>query len=225
MSETRVVKKSKKAFKISLLIVNVLVIAGLGFTSVFFFLKYRDAKNNNQTPEQRIVQYEKEIAKTYTLPVGDKPTLADVKSAAELKKDQNNKEFFKDAVDGDILLVYNNSKLGILYRPSAKKIIKAGPVAFKQQVAVQVIGVKVDREAAVALLKSAYANDVTIASESDAKELIEGDTIIVDVTGKNSELAKKIAETLKGKVGNVPEGQESPSKDTGIVVFAAPAKL
>ena len=122
----------KKVKNIVLIVLNVLVIIGLGFTSGFYFVKYRNEKNNNLTTDQRIAKYEKEISKSYTLPIGDKATLADVKSADELKKDEANKDFFKDVVDGDILLIYTNSKLGILYRPDTKKIIKTTKTTKKK---------------------------------------------------------------------------------------------
>ena len=64
MSETSIVKKSKKISKVLLFIANILVIAALSFTSVFFFLKYHDLMNSNLSDDQKIAKYEKEISKT-----------------------------------------------------------------------------------------------------------------------------------------------------------------
>jgi hypothetical protein len=222
MSDTLRVKKPKKFVKVLLVLANILIIAGLGFTSVFYFLKYQDSKNNNLSPEQRTAKYEKEIAKSYTLPVGDKATLADVKSAADLKKDEANKEFFKDSADGDILLVYTTSKLGILYRPTTKKIIKAGPVTFKQQVSIAIIGAKTDREKVATAIKGAFSADATVTSLADPKIPLTGGIIIVDITGKNAELATKLATELKAKVGNMPEGQDKVSESVGVAIYVAP---
>jgi len=213
--------KKKTAAKITLIVVNILVILGLGFGTGFFYMKYRNLKNSNLTADQRIVKYEKEISKSYTLPIGDKATLADVKNAADLKKDDANKEFFKDSQDGDVLLVYTNSKLGILYRPSTKKIIKAGPVAFQQKVATLVLGAKADRTAADTILKQAFDATVNVAAESDAKTSLTT-TIVVDVSGGNAELAARLATELKGKVGTVPEGEDKPSNTNGIAIYVAP---
>lgn len=237
MSDTLRAKKPKKFLKAVVVLLNVLIIAGLGFSTVFFYLKYQDSKNSNLTPEQRIAKYEKEISRSYTLPTGEKATLADVKSAADLKKDEANKEFFKDSADGDVLLVYSTSKLGILYRPSAKKIIKAGPVTFKDQtttknqapakeqaLVTQIIGAKTDRDAAAAALNTGFSKDVTISSQVDAKTpLSAGSTVLVDVSGKNTELVKKMATELKGKVGNAPEGQDPLPSNVAIAIYAAPA--
>lgn len=213
----------RKVKKIILITLNVLVIIGLGFTSGFYFVKYRNEKNNNLTTDQRIAKYEKEISKSYTLPTGDKATLADVKSADELKKDEANKDFFKDVANGDILLIYTNSKLGILYRPDTKKIIKTGPLAYKQQLTAFIVGAKTERETVIAALKQAFANDISTATEADAKTpLAAGATVIVDVTGKNADLVKRLASELKGTVGNVPEGQERPAEGVGVAIYAAP---
>ncbi len=213
----------KKVKKIALITLNIVVIVGLGFTSGFYFVKYRNEKNNNLTTDQRIAKYEKEISKSYTLPSGDKATLADVKSAEELKKDEANKDFFKDVVNGDILLIYTNSKLGILYRPDTKKIIKTGPLAFKQQLTAFIVGAKADRDIVIAALKQAFANDISTATEADAKApLVAGGTVIVDVSGKNADLVKRLATELKGTVGNVPEGQDRAPEGAGVAIYAAP---
>ena len=225
MSETPVVKRSKKAGKFLLLAANIIVLAGLGFSSVFFYLKYKNLKATIATPDQRIAKYEKEISKSFALPVGEKATLADVKSAADLKKDEANKEFFKDAADGDVLLVYSTSKQGILYRPTTKKIIKSGPVAFKQQIATELIGAKADRDTVTSVLKAVFASDVSVTTEIDAKTPITGGTIVVDATGKNADLAKRLATELKGKVGNAPEGQTAASAAVGVVIYAGAAGL
>ena len=118
-------------------------------------------------------------------------------------------------------MVYPTTKLGILYRPSTKKIIKAGPVAFAQQVSTVLYGAKADRDTAAGILKKAFAATVSIAGQSDAKAAIAS-TVVVDVSGKNGELAGQLAAELKGKVGSVPEGQDIPPSGVGIAIFDAP---
>jgi hypothetical protein len=216
----------KNVKKIVLLVLNVLVIVGLSASTVLFYLKYQDAKEAALTGDQKLAKYEKEISKTYTLPTDEKAQLYDVNNADQLKKDETNKDFFKDIQNGDVLLIYTNNKLGIIYRPTTKKIIKTGPLAFKQQLTAAIIGAKTDREAVIAVLKRAFANDITSATELDAKTpLTAGATIIVDLTGNNKDLVAKLASELKGKVDNVPEGQDRPSDTFGIAIYAAPTTV
>ena len=216
--------KRKKIIKILTITGGSLLAITLIAGNIFWFIKYNNLKQANLTTEQRIAKYEKEISKTYTLPIGDAPTLADVKSADELKKDEANKEFFKDAANGDILLIYSNNKLGVLYRPTTKKIIKAGPVAFKQQINTAVIGAKPDRDKVISTLKEAFANDIATATEADPKSpLTPGTIVVVDVTGNNKNLVDKLASELKGSVGNVPVGQDTPKDGTAVAIYVAPA--
>lgn len=217
--------KRKKVVKVSLLSLGGLIVAALIAGNVVQLIRYNNLKEQNLSTDQRIAKYEKEISKTYTLPSGEKATLADVKSAEDLKKDEANKEFFKDSADGDIVLIYPNTKLGILYRPTSKKIIKTGPLAFKQQLTAAIIGAKTERASVIETLKKTFANDITSATEIDAKApLAVGSTVVVDLTGKNTDLVERLATELKGKVGDVPEGQDKPANGYGIAIYIAPAQ-
>jgi len=217
----------KKLTKIALLSANVLLIASLAASTAFYYTKYNDLKKSSLTNDQKIAKYEKEISKTYTLPTGEKAALlvVDAASVDKFKKDDTNKEFFKDAAEGDAVLIYQNNKLGILYRPSTKKIIKTGPLFVKENLVAAIIGAKADRAAAIEILKKAFATDINSASEFDAKAaLAPGTTVIVDVTGKNTDLVAKLATELKGKVGEVPAGQDKPADGFGIALYIAPVQ-
>lgn len=214
--------KKKKALKISLVILNVVALAGLGFGTVFYYMKYNNLKNTTLTSDQRITKYEKEIGRTYALPTGEKPTLYDVTQADSLKKDGPNKDFFKDSNNGDVLLLYQNSKIGVLYRPAEKKIIKVGPAAVTQKVATELIGAKTLRDVAATIITESFSSTLNVSKQTDVAIAVS-ETIIVDVTGKNTALATTLAAGLKGKVGTVPEGQAQPASDTGIAVYLAPA--
>ncbi len=59
------------------------------------------------------------------LPQNEVPSMATIVDAEAAKKGQ---PFLADAQNGDILIVYPNSFLAILYRPSTDKLIAVGPV-------------------------------------------------------------------------------------------------
>ena len=221
MSETPIVKKKIPIKKILLLTLNFIVIIALGAGTIFFYLRYQAAQNNNLTDDQLIAKYQKEISKTFTLPNNEKPALGKVNDAESIKK--ANPDFFKNLTNQDILLIYNNAPLVVIYRPTTKKIIGSGQLKFTNKVLVSVIGTKADRSAAIGIIKQAFDNDVTVTTEIDAKTPITTGTIVVDTTGKNTELATKLATELKGKVGNAPEGQDKPLGTTGIAIYLSPA--
>lgn len=68
------------------------------------------------------------VSKIINLPLGEMPTVATV---SDLSKTQD-KEFFKNAKEGDKVLIYQGAKKAYLYRPSEKKIIEVGAVSVPE---------------------------------------------------------------------------------------------
>lgn len=62
----------------------------------------------------------------------EEPVLFTVNDAVLLKGQQ---AFFKDAENGDVLLVFQTSGKALIYREATDKIINAGPVSFQQPTA------------------------------------------------------------------------------------------
>lgn len=69
-----------------------------------------------------------EIDKTYKLPLDERPTIATIKDHDKLK----DQVFFKDAKNGDKLVVYSNAKLAIIYRAEEHKLINVGPINYDE---------------------------------------------------------------------------------------------
>ncbi len=104
------------------------VIIGLGVTSVYF---YKKSKNPVLNQEQATIietnALVKEIGKLMLLPEGETPTVAVVSDEATVRKTN---EFFVHAKNGYKILIYTNAKKAILYDPIEKKIINAGPISI-----------------------------------------------------------------------------------------------
>ena len=211
--------KKRTVLKISLIIINVLFILGLGFTSVYYFLKYHHLQNSSLSDDQKLAKYEAEISKSYTLPTGEKPTLGTVNDADAIKK--TNPTFFKDLAKDDVLLIYDKAPLVVIYRPSTKKIINSAPLKFTNKVSVGVYGGKTERGAVSDILKQAFSSNVSLTADADAKTP-HTTTIVVDLTGKNAELATKIATEIKGKVATQPATEDTPAAGIGIAIYVAP---
>lgn len=172
------------------------------------------------------------VAKLYNLPTDEEPRHAVIADA-----DQTSKEpFFKDAKNGDQLLVYPQAGFAVLYRESENKIINTGKVGFagepgeapKQQpdqvakVTVKVVNgtTKTGRASAVGgELASKLPQVVTVDQTfADAKKKPYAKTLVVDLNGNKADAAKQIANALGGEVGNLPAGEGKPGTDILVIV-------
>lgn len=126
-------KKGKGAFvgKLVLLLVFVALTAGGTVYAI------------QQKPEllglskgQEIVQAEvdmllEELGKLINLPSDESPTVATVSDASKLTE----QSFFKNAQNGDKVVIYTTARKAILYRPSEKRIVEVGAVNIQQRAA------------------------------------------------------------------------------------------
>lgn len=71
-----------------------------------------------------------QVGKLINLPADEKPTVATVTDASKVKDQQ----FFKNAQNGDKVLIYQKAQKAILYRPSENRIIEVGAVNINQAV-------------------------------------------------------------------------------------------
>lgn len=71
----------------------------------------------------------REVAKLMDLPTGEAPTVATVLDKEKLK-DQS---FFKNAENGDKILIYTGANKAILYRPDTHKIIEVLPLTVGEK--------------------------------------------------------------------------------------------
>jgi hypothetical protein len=94
-------------------VIILLIAIGAG---VFFFIKYRQAVNDN--PQAETKDLTATISKSVQLP-NETPTVATVVDKNKLA----NKALSSKAKNGDKLLIYSNAKRLILYRPDDKKVI------------------------------------------------------------------------------------------------------
>jgi len=111
----------------------VLILFGAGL--VYFAVKNRPelfgigSSKENQSQQIELLTTIEEVSKIILLPEGEIPTLATVTDAEKTR----GQDFFKNAQNGDKVLVYQNAKKAYLYRPDEKKIIEVGTVNTNSQ--------------------------------------------------------------------------------------------
>jgi len=69
------------------------------------------------------------VGKLITLPTDETPTIATVTDVSKVK----DQPFFKNAVNGDKVLIYTKAQKAILYDPTANKIVEVGAVNINNQ--------------------------------------------------------------------------------------------
>ena len=105
----------------------VVTLIGLFLSVVFNVYQYRQIsllENPQVLNEQRLARYIKEIGEVIILPSDETPTLATVSDPEALKS----QPFFANAKVGDVVLVYEQAKKAVLWRPSEKRLIEVSSV-------------------------------------------------------------------------------------------------
>ncbi len=208
---------SKRSFlskKVALRAVYLLVLAAALALAGMYYNKYTDLKNASpeQLQQAQTDQYIAAINKLYALPANEKPDVATVKDKEALKKQY---PFFDQAENDDVVLIYKEAKLAILYRPSSKQLIKVGAVNIGNGISIRTVGSSAERSAVEKLLTD---NQLNFTTGGAAKTAISG-VLVVDVNGNKADEAKKLAEIIKGKVVTLPEGEEKPTDVDLLVLF------
>ncbi len=86
---------------------------------------YHFTPQRDRTGEAGLNDVRQKVGRHYLLPSDEVPALATVTDKSKLAT-----PFFKHAINGDKILVYQKNKLAIIYRPSIDKLIEVGPVTL-----------------------------------------------------------------------------------------------
>ncbi len=208
------------------IVVVVLIAAIPGY---YFYQKYKDTQrllqNSSSTAQVQVKLLVDKVGQLILLP-NETPTVATVSDISKLK----NQEFFKNAQNGDKVLVFTQAKQAILYRPTINKIIQVGPilsnpnqtsgaVVTPSQVRIVVyngtnttgLGGQIEAQ-----IKSKFTN-VNITNVTNATNKNYTTSSIVDIRGGNKELAKQLASYLNGQVNSMPAGEATPDADILVI--------
>lgn len=220
-----------------LLFVVFLVIAGLLATTGYFYNEYQKIKKNPDLVSKEEVKTVTDTIKRYMdLPGDEEPTLATITDKEKLK----DQDFFKNAQNGDKVLVYTTAKKAILYRPSTGRVIEFAPLILgtddadtqpqgetsqtQQQPATvaiyngtQISGLSNDYEK-----KLTGVSGVSVTSKSNASKTSYDKTYVIDVSGSHKDLASQLAQLVGGEVSEkLPDGENKPQADLLIIAGKA----
>jgi len=174
------------------------------------------------------------------LPQGEMPTLSTITDKSELTE---NRDFFKDAENGDKVLVYQQARKAFLYRPSTNRLINLAPVNLndnsteidnnRQGEGSPAPSVSKENSASVVMYNGTQESGLTFAVESIITEafpeLIISNrvaasrtdytkSIVVAVNSQKASLVIKMANELGFGVESLPAGETTPAADILIIV-------
>lgn len=204
-----------------LVVVGVVLLAVL--LSVYLFQRFMAKKKTSDTLAK--------VGAHVLIPTNEMPTIATVSD----KNDLRDQVFFKEAENGDILLVYNQTKKAILYRPSIDKVINittvnvsgtnlqsdssADQTLKNSQFTVAIfngtttVGLASQMERQ---LKNDLPNIEIVAKENAGASYTEN--IVIDLGGTKSQEAEYIAKFIGGTVSQLPETERTPEADILIIL-------
>jgi len=198
-----------------LIIVNVLLIIGLAGYSGFLFFENRDLNDQlTSTAEQKRDRLVTEINKVFDLP-NETPEVVIVTNPDQFKAKYTT---FDNANEGDYLLVFRKSRLGVLYRQSEKRVVKTTNVVIP--ITIELVGSQETIDAAESKLGE-FGSQITVS-----KTVKDGvtQTFVYDVDQDQETETSSIAKQLEYDVGTTLPTSITPASQTEVVVLIADTK-
>lgn len=203
-------------------------------------IKTTSADNKSADPKAELESLLAQIRQIMLLPNNETPTLATVSEIEKIR----NQTFFRNAQNGDKVLIYANARKAILYRPENKMIIEVGTVTqnkspevasgaegeqqklpeVKLDLPKKVLFINGTEESGLSTKLSAQAAaipgvevvDRVVAQKTDYEH-----TLIIDLTGNRATEAQFLAQELQAAVGELPADENRPEGVDFVVLVGA----
>ena len=182
-------RKKEVSKKLLTYLLLVLVIVLLGTTGYFYyqFRKLSQGPIGAQiTAQEEAQKLATDIGKLMLLPKDEVPTVATITDIEKLK----DQLFFRNATNGNKVLIYPNSKLAIIYDPKANLIVNVGPINFSQLQTEQV------EKTWIGLRNGTNIVGLTYKIEADIKRLFPEIDIVFKDQGKRTDYEKTVVVVL-----------------------------
>lgn len=242
-----IVRHEKKKFtKIILIAAVFTLVAGSLGTAGYFYFEYKKAMSGDVIKDENN-SYIAEIKKFMLLPEDEEPTLATVSDREKLhgqpffaKAENGDKVLIYTKAQKAILfrpsinkIIEVTSLAGGLQGEGSSPVTEENPPAQETppvtaesspeaEVQKTPMRVAVYNGASIKGLAAALAEKISAIAGTEIIQKTNAvgnydKTIIIDLTGKNEVMAKKISETLGGEIGNLPDGETKPDADILVI--------
>ena len=212
----------------------ILIAVGSTGAAIYLYNQYQTIKKNPDLvykgEDKKTIE---SISKYMQLPQGEEPSIATILDITKLK----DQKFFENAQNGDKIIIYSSARKAILWRPTTNKIIEVAPLVLGDQAQtstqpqVTAPAVASGAQVSVALYngagitgltkkaeeKIASIGDINVVARTNAAKNDYAKTLVVDLTGKNGQLAAELAGFLGGEMAQLPAGEAKPEADILII--------
>ncbi|PIZ58217.1 hypothetical protein COY23_00675 [bacterium (Candidatus Torokbacteria) CG_4_10_14_0_2_um_filter_35_8] len=225
-------KRTNKKEVILIIFLVLLLIALVGVTYLYFQEK-KKMENPTQVATEEAKKIKEKVGKLILLPENEEPTIATIIDVDKLREE--NPEFYKNATNGDKLLVYPQK--AILYDPDRNIVINVAPVIRQpsDEEAKKEENVKKNESLTIELRNGSWKTGKTaeyedkikkelgenykvVSKVNAAKKSYQGVTVYDLTSGKKSDLAKKLADTLSAKIESTLPVVEKKSNVEVVVI-------
>ena len=219
-----------KTFLIGLLVTCFISIS---FFAFYFYQKYQKSLNKEQIAVQEVQELKAAVNKLIVLPDED-PVVATITDKTKLEQ----QAFFKQAENGDKVLIFQKSSKAILYRPSQQKIVdvtvlnvtkptESSPTPTPTKSSdISPATITIYNGSLVAGLTGKVeskiikdVSDIKVLSKVNAAKSDYQKTMVIDLSKKYSDKANEIDSNLGAELASLPEGEFPVSTD--ILIIAA----
>ncbi|MBU0546315.1 LytR C-terminal domain-containing protein [Patescibacteria group bacterium] len=189
-----------------------------------------DPNAKEEVSKKETEQLVESLKKLVVLPEDETPTVATITDAAAMAKEQ---PFYKDAHNGDKLLVYMQARKAYIYDPNRNILVNIGPIYIDDQAQApststpeaKMLNVEVRNgsntpgKGTLLAIELKKDPNITVLSASNADNKDYQGILIVDLSGgaKAGEISA-LADSLEAKVVSVvPSGERASSAEVLVI--------
>lgn len=217
-------KRASSKFLVNLLLSMVIILLG---TSGYYYYHFRKLSQSSIaaqiTAHEEAQKLAADIGKLMLLPKDEAPTVATVTDIENLK----DQVFFKNATNGNKVLIYPNSKLAIIYDPQANLIVNVGPIDFSEPQTQPAQKTRIGLRNGTDVVGLTYRVETNIKKLFPEVEIVFKDqdkrtdyekTVVVVLNEASKDHATELAKVLNAQLDKLPDGETRPNEVDILII-------
>ncbi|MBN2015703.1 LytR C-terminal domain-containing protein [Candidatus Dojkabacteria bacterium] len=230
-------KPQKRTKEIILLLFIFLLLAALGVVGYLYIQERNKPEDTTQAATEEVKRIKEDVGKLILLPEDVEPTIATITDVERLREE--NADFYKDAENGDILLIY--PKRAIIYSPSKNIIVNVAPIIrqptgegvqpeTEEQTPDELGSLNIELRNGSTTggvtndyedkIEEVFGDTFTVTGKNDAMNKKYTGVVVYDLTGGAKEASvQALAEELSATIETIlPTGEASSEADVVIII-------